>query len=284
MALGSLIRKRREELQYTLDDVSNRTGYSKPYLSTIETGRVKNPPADDLLVRLEKLLGFDTGMLVHFAHLEKLPADVREEYENSVAENEYWRSFIQELIDAGDKAKDLLRSAKVRKLLKQPLPTAKMTVKKTTGKAGKKTAAKEKLEKLPIAGKLVPIINSVVAGYPADYDDMGYPPGGADDYVRCPDLHDPNAFAVRVVGDSMEPKYQEGDIVVFSPTADVNSGDDCFVRLTDPHETTFKQVFFEEKNQIRLQPRNNQYAPLILPREKVNGIWRAVIRYERLNN
>jgi len=284
MALGSLIRKRREELKYTLDDVSNRTGYSKPYLSTIETGRVKNPPADDLLVRLEKLLGFDTGMLVHFAHLEKLPADVREEYENSVAENEYWRSLIQQMIDAGDKAKDLLRSTKVRKILKQPLPTAKTAAQKTAGKAGKKGAAKEKLEKLPIAGKLVPIINSVVAGYPADYDDMGYPPGGADDYVRSPDLHDPNAFAVRVVGDSMEPKYHEGDIVVFSPAADVDNGDDCFVRLTDPHETTFKQVFFEEKDQIRLQPRNNMYAPMILPREKVNGIWRAVIRYERLNN
>ena len=35
--------------------------------------------------------------------------------------------------------------------------------------------------------------------------------------IMCgvPDLHDPNAFAVRVVGDSMEPKFKEGDIVVF---------------------------------------------------------------------
>ena len=138
-------------------------------------------------------------------------------------------------------------------------------------------------ESVQIAGKLVPVINAVMAGYPVDFDDKGYPPGGADDYVRCPDLHDPSSFAVRVVGDSMEPKYYEGDIIIFSPAADVNNGDDCFVRMADPHETTFKQVFFEEEGRIRLQPRNNNYAPLTLPREKINGLWRAVIRYERLN-
>ncbi len=44
---------------------------------------------------------------------------------------------------------------------------------------------------------------------------MGYPPGAADDYVRCPDLHDPNAFAVRVIGDSMEPKYHHGYIIIY---------------------------------------------------------------------
>ena len=97
------------------------------------------------------------------------------------------------------------------------------------------------------------------------------------------DLHDPQAFAVRVVGDSMEPNFRENDIVVFSPGAKVSSGDDCFVRLSDPHETTFKQVFFEEEGQIRLQPRNHKYAPLTLERERVSGIWRAIFRYERLN-
>ncbi|MCP4711502.1 MAG: helix-turn-helix transcriptional regulator, partial [Planctomycetes bacterium] len=140
------------------------------------------------------------------------------------------------------------------------------------------------VQEVHTAGKLVPVINDVVAGYPVDFDDKGYPPGGADDYVRCPDLHDPNAFAVRVVGDSMEPKYHKGDIIVFSPSSEVRSGDDCFVRMADPHATTFKQVFFEDNQNIRLQPRNHQYSPTILPREKINGLWRAVIRYERLSD
>jgi len=261
MALGKIIRQKREEIGLTLDDVSRRTNYSKPYLSTIETGRVKNPPADELLAKLEKLLGFDQGLLLHIAHMEKLPADLREAFEQSQAENRHWRALMRELVTKDSDADGLLRSEKYSQILEK-VPV--------------------NVEEVPIAGKLIPVINNVMAGYPTDYDDLGYPPGGADDYVRCPDLHDANAFAVRVVGDSMEPKYRQGDIIVFSPAAQVESGDDCFVRMTDPHETTFKQVFFEEQGDIRLQPRNHKYPPIIMPREKINGLWRAIIRYERL--
>ena len=131
-------------------------------------------------------------------------------------------------------------------------------------------------------GIWIPVINRVSAGYPADFDDMGYPVGFADDYVRCPDLNDPNAFAVRVVGDSMEPKYFQGDIVVFSPAAEVKNGDDCFVRFQHPHETTFKRVFFEKRKMVRLQPRNEKYAPTIVEASRLSGIYRAVIKYQRI--
>ena len=78
----------------------------------------------------------------------------------------------------------------------------------------------EKNNSMPPTSRLIPVINKVAAGYPEDFSDLDYPVGVADDYIRCPDLHDPNAFAVRVVGDSMEPKFCEGDIVVFSPAAE----------------------------------------------------------------
>ena len=262
MALGRIIRDKREEMGLTLDEVSRRTGYSKPYLSTIETGKVKNPPADELLVKLENLLEIETGLLVHIAHMEKLPADVREAFESSKAQNAHWRALILELANSSDKVAELVHSGAYKGLLEEP--------------------AQPNLERLRTAGKLVPVINNVAAGYPVDYDDMGYPPGGADDYVRCCDLHDPHAFAVRVVGDSMEPKYKQGDIIVFAPSRSVANGDDCFVRMTDPHETTFKQVFFEDNAMIRLQPRNQQYPPMTLPQKRINGIYKAIIRYEQL--
>jgi len=259
MALGKIIRKRREQMNLTLDEVSHRTGYSKPYLSTIETGKVRNPPADELLRKLENLLEFESGLLVHIAHMEKLPADIRQAFEKSQAENEQWRALINQVVNEGGDIDQL--TARINEL---------------------KIQSQENTDDVTTAGKMVPVINNLSAGYPVDFDDKGYPPGGADDYVRCPDLHDPNAFAVRVVGDSMEPKYHQGDIIIFSPVSEVRSGDDCFVRMADPHETTFKQVFFEEDGNIRLQPRNYNYAPVILPREKINGLWRAVIRYEQL--
>ena len=132
------------------------------------------------------------------------------------------------------------------------------------------------------AGRLVPVINKVTAGYPSDFNDLNYPVGVADDYVRCPDLHDSNAFAVRVVGDSMEPKFCEGDIVIFSPMAEVENGNDCFIRFAMSHETTFKRVFFEPDNKVRLQPRNDKYPPILIEGSRINGLYRAMVKYEKL--
>jgi repressor LexA len=259
MSLGQIIRKKREQLNLTLDEVSNRAGFSKPYLSTIETGKVKNPPSDELLRKLERVLNFEPGLLLHIAHLESLPSDIRQEYESAEAETKKWRQLIKNLMDAKD------NKAQLDNLLNQS------------------HLGTEEKESPPIAaGQLVPIINKLEAGYPADFDDLDYPVGIADDYVRCPDVHDPNAFAVRVVGDSMEPKFCHGDIVIFSPAAEVHNGDDCFIRFSMPHETTFKRVFFEQDNKVRLQPRNEKYPPIIVEGSRINGLYRAVVKYEKL--
>jgi repressor LexA len=261
MSLGNIIRNKREEKKLTLDEVSRQTGFSKPYLSTIETGKVKNPPSDDLLIKLEKLLGFEPGLLLHIAHMERLPSDIRQGYESVQAENQKWRQFIKNLIN---KKTD---TAGLDSLLTESNLSTKQDPAIRLGRT---------------AGKFVPVINKVAAGYPVDFDDLSYPAGIADDYVRCPDIHDPDAFAVRVIGDSMEPKFKEGDIVVFSPAVEVRSGDDCFIRFAMPHETTFKRVFFEPENHVRLQPRNDKYPPLIVEGKRINGLYKAIIKYEML--
>ena len=200
--------------------------------------------------------------VLHFfvggAREEGLPADVRQEYESAEAENQKWRHIAKNFID---KKADANR-------LTELLAESDLNIEQ---------------EKLPLApGRLVPVINKVSAGYPTDFNDRDYPVGIADDYIRGPDLHDPNTFAVRVVGDSMEPKFHEGDIVIFSPATEVHNGDDCFVRFAMPHETTFKRVFFESDNQIRLQPRNEKYSPTIVDGKRINGLYRAVVKHEIL--
>lgn len=258
MSLGQIIRNKREQMSLTLDEVSHRVGFSKPYLSTIETSKVKNPPSDDLLTKLERVLEFEQGLLLHIAHLERMPSDIRQSYESREAENEKFRQFLKRLM----KSKSSTRGLK-----------AMVT----------KSGVNMESDPMPLAaGRLVPIINKVTAGYPAEFNDLDYPVGIADDYVRCPDLHDPNAFAVRVVGDSMEPKFFEGDIVIFSPAAEVHNGDDCFVRFKTPHETTFKRVFFDNDDQVRLQPRNESYSPSVIDGKRIDGIYRATVKYQKL--
>ncbi|MEM9415013.1 MAG: S24 family peptidase, partial [Planctomycetota bacterium] len=131
----------------------------------------------------------------------------------------------------------------------------------------------------------VPLINKVAAGLPSGFTDLDYPARTGDELVVVPGytgLHganDPDAFAATVSGESMQPGYHEGDVVVFSPLADVVDGCDCFVRLEPDHETTFKRVFLdEEAGRIRLQPLNPAFEPRTVDREQVAGMYRAVWR------
>jgi phage repressor protein C with HTH and peptisase S24 domain len=135
----------------------------------------------------------------------------------------------------------------------------------------------------------VPLINKVAAGYPTGFTDLDYPARASDDAIVVPGYtglhgdHDPDAFAATVCGDSMRPEYQAGDIVVFSPLADVIDGSDCFARLEPDHECTFKRVFFEDgESRIRLEPLNRDYPTRTVDRENIAGLFRAVWRMSRL--
>ena len=104
----------------------------------------------------------------------------------------------------------------------------------------------------------------------------------ADDYVHCPDVNDPHAFAARVMGDSMEPKYTEGDLVVFAPSMTPNGGDDCFVRFASDGSTTFKRFNLRPDGKVRLEPLNPSYPVEVYDPEDISGLWPAVMRVQML--
>ncbi|HEY8668353.1 MAG TPA: XRE family transcriptional regulator [Tepidisphaeraceae bacterium] len=277
-AIGPKLRRQRRRLGLTLDELAGRTGISKPYLSLIETGRVPNPPSDEKLRRLEQTLGFNAGELITQAHLQRTPRDVR--------------AVLQKLLQGQSERNGAAVGA------------GAAAAGASAGAAGKGADAGVNLDDAYLSGVLhdlvdkaagnveqvatnaIPVINRISAGYPKDFTDLSYPRGVADDYVGCPDLRDRDAFAARVHGDSMTPKYREGDIVIFSPGASARSGDDCFVRFEDGH-TTFKRVFFESdeggSSMLRLQPRNEKYRPQTIASEKVTGLWKAVFKYQRVD-
>lgn len=261
MSLGGIIRQRREELRLTQDQASVQAGISKPYLSNIETDRIKNPPTDGVLANLERVLNFSRGELIRLAHLTRTPLDVRQEHEMLKAQVAKLRGILKELMDNGLKEK----------------PTRE----DLCGLLGDAAGGAGNLRTLG-AGVTVPIINKVSAGYPHCLPDLDYPPSVADEYIRCPDVHDPQAFGARVVGDAMEPDYREGDIVVFSPNTPARDGDDCFVRFDQDGPTTFKRFYLDRDGAMRLQPLNNKYPAQSYPREKITGLWPAVCRIEQL--
>ncbi len=257
MSLGSIVRNRREELGLTQEVVSAQIGISKPYLSNIETGRAKNPPSDGILRSLERAMNFLPGELVKLANLVRTPTDVRERYELFEAEVHKLRGVLRDLRHDSGKNAD-------------------------TDDFDEPSAQEAPASVGFCIGGVVPVINSVSAGYPRNFTDLDYPPGVADEYVRCPDIHDPQAFAARVVGDSMEPDYLQRDIVVFSPNTQPNNGDDCFVRLEEDEGTTFKRIYMDEEKSIRLQPLNQAYPARAIPRGQITGLWPAILRIHHI--
>ena len=245
--IGQLIRQARREANVTQEDLAGRIGCSKPHLSLMESGHRTVSP--QRAAAIEAALGFDDGRLTKAVQWHRLPPELRAQ--------------VQQSRDA-----DRQLAARLRRALAADEPTEAL-----------RRIVDERAENvdppLPL-GARIPVINNVAAGYPRQFTDLDYPASVADEYIACPDLTDPNAFAARVVGDSMEPGYREGEIVVFSPALPTPSGSDCFVRLDRDAETTFKRVYFEDQGDtVRLQPLNSAYPPRTIPAADVAGMYAA---------
>lgn len=283
--VGMLIRERRLLRRLTLQRLAEVVGCARSYLWLIEHERRDNPPSDELLIKLEEALGFEPGRLIQAARWQETPAVVRHELSRLQSRQRVAYRLVEILTSSGVDADGRIRGAideayrtgELKRLIDRIAPERKGTP------PGEMRTPAAGGESVPLAVGLpleVPLINSVAAGYPRAFTDLGYPARVADEYVRCPDLDDPDAFAARVVGDSMLPDYREGDIVVFSPARPVVSGTDCFARIEPDHESTFKRAYFEKgpdgEDLIRLQPLNPAYPPRVFPREQVAGLYAAV--------
>ena len=284
LTVGQIIRERREQRGLTLAAVAQAIGATKGYLSMIENHRVPNPPSTQLLTELERALDISEGELLRAAAWQNTPAPVKQQFEQVADAARQGKDLAQWLKSAtdrrGDGAKSLDKLHKSGELAKRIEDL--LGQKKSKGKSSRK-GKEEGIDDLVPLRFQVPVINRVAAGYPRDFTDLDFPKHMADEYVSVPGVTDPDAFAARVVGDSMQPDYREGDIVVFSPAAKVVDGCDCFVRLEPDHETTFKRVYVEKaQGLVRLQPLNSNYPPRVVERQGIAGMYRAVWRFSPL--
>ncbi|MCC6680052.1 MAG: helix-turn-helix domain-containing protein [Phycisphaeraceae bacterium] len=290
--VGQRIRTQREQLGLTLSALAARAEVAVSYLSMIENHRVDNPPSAAVLGRLEAALQMRQGELQRAAAWQRAPGAVLDTVQQLADQAQRGRDLAQWLNQVTPRRgglrrlDQLYRSGALRRRIQSALAEDESQMAEGRGQRadGKQTGeAQSAISHLPSAICKVPLINKVAAGYPRDFTDLDYPARVADDYVPAYGIEDPDAFAAAVVGASMEPAYREGDVVVFSPLADVFDGCDCFVRLEPDHESTFKRIFFDGGgSMIRLQPLNPTFAPRIVKRGHVAGLYRAVLRISRL--
>lgn len=125
------------------------------------------------------------------------------------------------------------------------------------------------------AQRRIPLIGLAQAGAQGYFDDAGYPVGGSWDEIDLPSVSDPHAYAVEISGDSMEPVYRDGDIVIVSPAAPTRRGDRVVVR-TNEGEVLAKELVRRSARRIELASLNPSFPDRGFDIDEVNWIARVI--------
>jgi len=115
--------------------------------------------------------------------------------------------------------------------------------------------------------RLVPVLNKVNAGMykeivEAHPDDIDYVP------VYTPTKR--YTFALRVDGDSMEPGFPNGCVVIVDPEIEVKPND-YVIAMNGDNESTFKQLI-KDGPDFYLRPRNPRYPIKPLGTARIIGV------------
>lgn len=121
----------------------------------------------------------------------------------------------------------------------------------------------------------VPLIGFAEAGSGGYFDDGGFPVGNGWDEIMFPNVDDDNAYALEVSGNSMEPLYRKGDILLVSPAAQVRKGDRVVVKTKDG-EVLAKELKRKNAKAVELASLNPAHKDRSIPAADILWIARIV--------
>jgi phage repressor protein C with HTH and peptisase S24 domain len=121
----------------------------------------------------------------------------------------------------------------------------------------------------------IPLIGLTQAGAGGFFDDGGFPVGQGWDQIRFPRVDDENAYALEVTGDSMQPLYRDGDILIVSPNSAARKGDRVVLRTIDG-EVMAKILVRRTAKTIELASFNPAHPNLVFPVDRVDWMARIV--------
>ncbi|MDO8723327.1 MAG: XRE family transcriptional regulator [Syntrophales bacterium] len=123
----------------------------------------------------------------------------------------------------------------------------------------------------------IPLISWVKAGDWQEVCDI-FEPGDADEWIET-EIKGKCVFALRVAGDSMEPEFNEGEILVIIPHVDIKPGDFVVVRI-GKEEATLKQLK-KYGNTFVLHPLNPRYQDMEVKKSEFQVIGKVVKKVKR---
>jgi len=122
----------------------------------------------------------------------------------------------------------------------------------------------------------VPLIGFAEAGSRGYFDDGGFPVGKGWDEIAFPSVNDEHAYALEISGNSMEPAFRKGDVIVVSPAAPTRRGDRVVVK-TKEGEVMVKQLARKTAKTIELHSLNPDHPARTLAMSDV--LWVARIMW-----
>jgi phage repressor protein C with HTH and peptisase S24 domain len=125
------------------------------------------------------------------------------------------------------------------------------------------------------AAQAVPLIGFAEAGTGGYFDDGGFPVGKGWDEIPFPAVTDENAYALEISGDSMEPAYRDGAVIIVSPAASIRRGDRVVVKTNDG-EVMVKELKRRTAKSIELDSINPAHKERTLAVRDVLWIARIV--------
>ena len=131
------------------------------------------------------------------------------------------------------------------------------------GKSDKTTKLMLENEQKP-QGLKIPVLGTVAAGIPISaVEDIL-------DYEEVPQSWENQGefFGLRIKGDSMQPKMDDGDVVIVRQQSDANSGD-TVIALVNGDDATCKKLQKTE-NGIMLVSTNPNYLPMFFTNEEIS--------------
>src|SRR5882757_6186755 len=115
-----------------------------------------------------------------------------------------------------------------------------------------------------VATHAVPLIGFAEAGSGGYFDDGGFPVGKGWDEIPFPAVDDEHAYALEISGDSMEPLYRDGTIILISPAASIRRGDRVVVK-TREGEVMVKELKRRTAKTVELRSLNTEHSDRSLP-------------------
>jgi len=126
----------------------------------------------------------------------------------------------------------------------------------------------------PKPSRAIPVIGLAEAGSGGYFDDAGFPSGNGWDEIPFPAVNDEHAYALEISGDSMQPLYRDGDIILVSPSSAIRRGDRVVVK-TRGGEVMAKELKRRTAKTIELKSLNAEHGDRVLSAADV--LWMARI-------